>query len=239
MRILFYGAVLLFSSCSHLEPTQSLKPAQPPAIRHESSRLNASVSVDAFKLEDQGCFYVASVQHSDHQGSIRFVAGTTDTVTIQGVVDKGFQSCKVTVQDYQRNMALLLNETRQRLPEIKLVTLDTGTVVKSPLLEDFHRKVALSSLKDPGMIEIRRNGEKRSTLNQVFNGLVTKENLFADFIRVHHEIGLDLEYDGVEKVFRNRVEASPYREQLLAAGAKPKDQIISGAGIYRFTVKNP
>ncbi len=237
----FLSALLLtlLSACASPEP--SVPPPVPspkPVIQHENHSLNSNLQYDAFRLEANGCHYLASFRHESGSTTLQVVVGKTPNTSFQGSVPRDFIPCDLSEKDYQENLKLLLQNARSVIPGLKITGFESGTPAMCPLLKEFHRELAVASLKDEAMKDFRRYGESKKTLNSVFDHLVNEKNLFSDFIRIHREIGLLLRYRAGEKIFRERVRDSAHRTELLAAGGKPGDSVLSGAAVFHFDVPN-
>jgi hypothetical protein len=228
IKNLLVGFVLLLS-CSVLAAENIIR---------QSGKLNSVLSFDSFTFLHKNCYYAISIQHSTKKpSSMSIVAARDEDPTYKGIIRAGFRTCDVTVEDYKYAVNLLWPEVKKEIKS-PIAELSLGMYKKSSMLKNFPHDLALASVKDPDFLKIRKEGKIKFTIGGIFNKLAINNHLFDEFIKVHQDIGINLSYSGVEKVFRGKVETSQFKEELLSKGFHPKDQLLTNAGIVYFAIKN-
>ncbi len=208
------------------------------SIKRQSDKLNTVLSFDSFTFLHKNCYYAISIQHSTKKpSSMSIVAAQDADPTYKGIIRAGFRPCEVTVEDYKYAVNILWREVKKEMNS-PIAELSLGMYKKSSMLKNFPHDLALASVKDPDFLKIRKEGEIKFTIGGIFNKLAKNNHLFDEFIKVHQDIGINLSYSGVEKVFKGKVETSQFKKELLSKGFHPQDQLLTNAGIVYFAIKD-
>jgi len=222
MKIIIMISLIFLLNCS-------LRSNPSPKIERDSGIRNQYIKDESFKIVENDCTYAVLLQIAANDQSL-FIWTEKNLPANTG------EACG-DLNTYKRNVKLLLEKIKEEFPTLKISNYKTG--YQGSLLESFHEKLAELSSVDKEFKELQRYGEKKVSLNQIFNRLTETNHLFDEYIKIHQSIGLNLKFNSAEKVFRDRVEFSPKKDQFLKIGAGLKDQYISGAGIYHFDIIDP
>lgn len=234
MKIISMFSLIFLLNCS-------LKSNSSPKVERESGIRNQYTKHESFKIVENDCTYAVLIKMNANDQSLSIWSGK-NLQTNEGVLVAGREgeACG-DLNTYKRNVTFLLEDIKKEFPALKIshYKLSNKGSYKGHLLAPFHEKLAELSSVDKEFKELQRYGEKKVSLNQIFNRLTETNHLFDEYIKIHQSIGLNLKFNSAEKVFRDRVEFSPKKDQFLKIGAGLKDQYISGAGIYHFDIIDP
>lgn len=198
------------------------------AVTKRSEKINAHISLEYFTVSIGECDLIASVSNQMNTDYILRVVSVKKGEDIH----KGGVSCHISKEQYETGLTEILKEYKGP----KLTEFGTG-YVRNPLDKEWKLKLALASAKDKQFIKMRTEGEQKVTFNSVFSRLASEQKVFDSFIEIHKKLGINLEYERVEKVFRDQVKDAYNKKDLLAAGLKENDRYISGAALIFFKIK--